>query len=733
MVDYIAPKNTEIPFKFGRLGYTSPDFNKINFEFEAGYATKDLKSAITGMDIQPDYLKSCDTQVVGYSSGTVQILKSNCIYGGYRDLQVLLQTSHYSDLKAYISTALVDMRDFNFVLRSWYRESLIDLRGITKGWLRGTSQDLPAYIREGFKSSSNLVQYLNIFQHQQEDFKQTIKGWSTGNFIDLVNAIKVSVGATSNFSEYIKATTQEIKDLNLEIYKIWQHNFEDITFVLSGWAGAELKLAIQSLHVANLPGFLRAVYFTNIRAYLYAVQPVDITAKLMGWAIKDLAVFIAKGDYQGDLPVSIYGIGSVNLPLTIDAKKGIQIIRDLNGYMTNFRVSDLSSFILGMSYSDLNFYLASSKVVVDLQCKIFPKIVFVRHNINISFLEHRDLAAAINFSCVSSAFRELPVTLVAKHKLELPCYVYGSDGSNIVNLSCFINSYDYITQDTILVNYMNINKFDTKLIVKYNNKKVYNMSTITVLGSDTKSSYANMSASIIGDFLHSDLGLSIMAYSNTHYSTTVSQRFVTLKLKNNIEDFRKYVEVVLNSYADSYYYFSGNKRAYRAVRDDHWVINIEGYKLLPLGSGFERTKVSRKYIFNLKKYDSIDMAITDIIDRVTLLRNSDLGVFIEAGQPINRDLSCSIMPKGVDGSINSRVVYKTNRVLKVSIIAGSSGNKELPTSIISVYNNDIIDLNSTITGIDYTGPTSGQINFNFEGPGDLIPESVDFVFIFGEN
>ena len=34
-----------------------------------------------------------------------------------------------------------------------------------------------------------------------------------------------------------------------------------------------------------------------------------------------------------------------------------------------------------------------------------------------------------------------------------------------------------------------------------------------------------------------------------------------------------------------------------------WVVAVEGHKLLPVGMGYEKTKVRRKYIFNLKKYE----------------------------------------------------------------------------------------------------------------------------------
>ena len=733
MPDYIPPKNTEIPFIFGKKGYAAPDFDKVPFEFESGSAIKDLKNAITGMALKTDYLKSCDTHVIGYSSGVVQTLRSNCIYGGFRDLQLLIKVSNYLDLPSYISGAIRSVSDFGFLFKSWSRELPVDVRGTINGWLRGTSKDLHGYIREGFKGQSDLNERLNIWQHQQEDFSQAIKGWSTGVIVDLVNAVKPTIQSSSDFSEYIKSTIQESEDLNLDIYKIWQHQHENVNFMLHGWVTSNLKLILQPFHIEDLPVLIRSTYVNNIGAYLYAIQPVDITASLMGWAVKDLSVYIAKGAYAGDLPANIYGINSINLSLLIDAKKGIEIIRDLNIRMTNLKVSDLELYLNVISYADLNAYLLSSRIIVDLQCMIYPKIVFVRHNVNVSFLEHRDLAAAINFSCVSSDFRELTIYLMAKHKFDLPCYIYGGDDSNIANLKCYINAADYISQDIIPVNFLKLDHPVNTTIVKYNNKVKYVIDTITVLGSGVKTSFADVSSSIIGDYMQRDLGFSIKAYSNRHYeSPTVMKRFITLKLKNNIEDFRKYVELTFNSYANSYYYFSGSKKAYRAFRNDHWVVHVEGFKFLPLGAGFEKTKVRNKYVFNLKNYESIDDAITDMIDRVTLLRSSDLGVTIAGAGMTSEDLSFSIMPNDENNNINPRRIYKTNRTLNASIIVGNSSNKDLPTFIIPTYSKGTNDLDFSITGLDYENPIDGDVDFNFEGTGDTIPDAVDFIFIFGE-
>lgn len=736
MVDFIPPESTKIPFKFDSSGYTPPDFTSVDFKFSPTLVKVALNNAINGVAVyqQPkDYLKSCNTNVVGYTSGSLQIFKSDCIYGGIRDLSVILRSINFTDIPAYIKIGTTDYIDLDLSLKGWSKEVISNITGALKGWIVEQSKDLPWYIKQGLTGQVDLVKHLKVFQHQQAYFTEIIKGWSTGVTKDLFNTVKSWQSDIIDISEYIKTTIQETSDLNTIVYKIWQHSNRDINLMLHGWQAADLQSIIQAWHTENLNGILRATYFSDVGAFLYAIQPVDIEAEVMGWAIQDLQIYIAKGQYDGDLSADIYGITSINLPFHLVGKLGIQTIKDLKGTMTNFAVEDLPVYLNTISYSDLNAYLLSSRLTADLRFEIYPKIVFVRHNINVSFLEHRDLVASINHTCVSSGFKELQFSLLAKHKYDLPCRIYGGDGSNIVDLKVLINSYEYISQNTIPVMYINLEPV-TRANIYYKQSIIYSMDTINVYSSTLNKSYNDLTYSVVGDMLHEDLSASIHPYSNKHYGSSVTQKFVTLKLKNNIEDFRKYVELTFNSYANQYYYFSGNQRAYKAFRDDHWVVRVEGHQLLPIGAGFEKTKVMRKYIFNLRHYDTIDAAIIDMIDRVTLLRNSDLEVAITSIGGVYKDLNVCVMPSDING-ISARRKYYTNRTLSGSILVTRPQDADLFAYITPTGLEAESNLTSEITGIDYENPTDGIVDFNFEGSGDIQPPSdqIDFTFIFGDN
>jgi hypothetical protein len=94
--------------------------------------------------------------------------------------------------------------------------------------------------------------------------------------------------------------------------------------------------------------------------------------------------------------------------------------------------------------------------------------------------------------------------------------------------------------------------------------------------------------------------------------------------------------------------------------DDQWVVQVKGYTLTDLPEGVDRSKVNRKYIFNLKHYSSIDEAIKDMVDRVTALKENDLGCFIKAEPKKEANLSVHI-------ASSVKRTYKSNRTLTASI------------------------------------------------------------------
>lgn len=712
------PPEYENLFNFNEdEGYLGPNFSGSR---EIGTST--LRAAITGMEFERDYLKSCEEYVVGFNQNAIQILRHNCVYGGIRDLQASISVlSHIRNLPAYLKQTYAGQIDISAVLKG-FQTSESDLSVTFKGWGQ-EDKDLPVYLKQGYTDQVDLSVYLKEFYAQQTDLGNTVKGWSTGNVIDIINTIRIWYEDSEDIPAYLKTTTQDDLDLPTIVYKIWQHQQQDLNKALHGWQEAQLQKIIQALHISDLPVLIRSTYLTNLGAMLYAIQPVDISADLFGWAVQDLGAYIVDGIYEGDLTTYINSVPPKDLGFRIYAKQGIATPRDLNIFISNLPFYDLYSSINVMQYKDLNAYLESSRVFMDLQFKIYPKYVRVKHHINISFLEHRDLAAVVNFPCFGSAFRDLGFSVVIENSRDMRFYIFGYDNSNLKDLRCSINALDYVSQDTINVKYFYGQTIQPTVTVKYDKKEpIYSFNKITLWTDTFTRSFSDLSSSIVGNYLTKDLGAYIQAYSNLHYgSENIQEKFVTLKLKNNKEDFRRYVELTFNSYANSYTYFSGGRKAYRDFRNDHWVIRVEGHELLPVGRGFEKTKVRRKYIFNLRNYESIDEAIRDMIDRVTNMKSTDLGAYIESTNDRVANLSFRLMPKRI---------YKSNRTIKNSIKGVNSYLANLPINLNASMFKGENDLLGNITGIEHVNPVNGTVNFNFSGLGDSIPDPNDADFLF---
>ena len=770
MSEYSPPKSN-ILFTFGTSGYTAPNFNDVKFQFAS--QNRNLKAEIIGSELQRDYVKECKTYILGYNEYNVQILREDCIYGGIRDLSLNVDVLFaILDLSYYIKPTIQTSKELLALLKGTVREEVI-LPSTLKGWVE-EEDDLSVYLKTGESSTEDLFKYVNIFQAQQNNLNKAIKGWSLENTFNLIKAIKATYKDTKNISKYIKSTIQQTEDLNMDIFKIWQHSEVDfyaflhgwqeedfysyikstvqqtknlITDIfkiwqhsetdfpasLHGWQVLDLSKTIQAFHIRDLPINLRATYLNNISAFLYAISPRDVKASISGFDTKNLSFHLKQVPYQGDFPSYIYGVPSINLSAYLNGKLAVEAHSDLKAKLTNFKEKNLYFRLNILNQVNLPIYLNVPRIKVDLSAFILPKVVYIRKNINVSFLENRDLAAIVNFPCFNSSFNDLLFSVTVKASGNLNAYLFGYDNSNIKDLNFSINAYDYLTSNKVELNYFN--KKDRNLYrssytdLSYIKKpEIHNMDVITLYGEEQN--YSNLLSSIYGHFVFNDLGAYIKPYSNISYDTkATSENFITLKLKNNIESFRKYVNLKLRDYAFQYYYFSGAQKAYRMDRNSHWVVRVEGYKPLPVGRGYEKVKVRKKYIFNLKNYNSIDDAITDMVDRVTLLRSSDLSASLNVDYGLvgkkERDLNFILITKSI---------FKTNRTLNLSVRPVFSRINDLSTFVNAASLSSFNNLNFNISGVDYKGSGSGLVDFNFPQAEDSPPivDDADFVFTLGD-
>lgn len=712
-------------FEFTDAGYIAPAFNAINFDFSVSVPTmSEIKATIVGMGLERDYLKSCEEYVVGFDQDNLQILRHSCIYGGIRDLLAYaLVLSNFRDLSVYIKQTYTGQYDILFRVRG-AASANENLTTAIKGQLQKVV-DLVTTLRVGYSEQIYLFEYLKGFHTQQADLLNIVKGRSVGNVIDLLNAVKSKQVDEKDIIAYLKQTLSQAVDLPTTVYKIWQHSVEGIALILHGWQELQLQKTIHAFHTSDLVVLVRSTYLTNLGAALYAIQPVDIPAGIFGWAVQDLNAYIVDVAHAGDLAFYLTAVPPADLCGIINVVRGSAVPVNLAARIINSPFYDLYAGICAISYRDLNVYLLSSREYFDLQVKIYPKYVNVKHHIIVSFLEHKDLAGVINFPCFGSAYRDLFFSLVIKNSKDINAYIYAYDYSNIKDLGCSINSVGYVTQNTINVNYLYGPRslpFSNTTFSYESKEPIYSVNKLTLWTNHLNRDVVDLELSIVGDYIIKDLGAKIVVYSNPHYySNAVKERFVTLQLKDNREVFRRYVELTFNSYVSSYTYFSGNQKAYGEYLDEHWVVRVEGYEILPVGLGFEKAKVRKKYIFNLRDYSSMDEAIKDMTNRVTSMRSTNLSACIEGTYDKVANLSCSLLP---------RRIYKSNRAISAIITARDILSIDLVINISGSVSDGEEDLGVSINGTGYIAPITGIVNFDFGNVGDFTPSSTNADFIF---
>ena len=651
-----------IDFNFIDSGYTSPDFNKISFDFGSGTRITDLQNQIVGMAFERDYLKSCKTYVVGYGQNNVQLLKQDCIYGGIRDLGVTVDAALLiGDISFYIKSTISSAMELNALVKGASSE-YTDLFVITKGRSLENPLDLPVYLKQGYSSSTDFSSYIKTFLPSAAEISSILKGWKRSESEILLEIIKGYASVYKALPSYIKPTQPSSVDLTLDIFKIWQHNDIIIPFSIHGWQEVDLIKYICAISYKNLPIYIRSTYLYDLAATMVPVPPVDISFGLYGWAVNDVNLSIAYARSPNDLEFSIKPVSSINLQIILKSFLETEAHKDLLLGIQSYYTTNLNAFLTSVPAADLSVSIFPKSATVNLGAVVYPKIVYVRTIMSISYLECLDLAASVNPSCFNSSYRDLSSRLYSIHNKNLRAAVFGTDGSNIIDLSVFINDYGYYEEETLKLSLFKGPEKTTSVKLSYSNTDLYFEKDVLTLKLPTLKVFgkSNLSAIICGKHFQKDLGVFVRAYTPRSYeASTVKKKFITLKLNHsNIEEWRRHIEITFNDYVSSYYYFDGDKKVYKEFVDDQWVVQVKGYSLSGVPVGMDRTKINRKYIFNLKRYASIDAAIKDMIDRVTALKENDLSCHIECEPKKEANLSMSIA---------SRAVYKSNRVLPVII------------------------------------------------------------------
>lgn len=616
------------------------------------------------------YLKECPTIIVGFNATVPQFLKLPCIYGGIKDIG------------SYAKATTEQSFDLTSVSRATIRV-ISDLGAITKGIYIESVVNLLGYAKQTYIQTLDLSSYLKDNIEQPLDLRTLLKGWAYKVPVDLRNVIKIWFYENEvDLPVYIKQTYEQSLDLpsylkdNIEQYL-------NLGNSLHGWQEEVLYGYIFTFESKDLPSSIASIRLANLGAYLNTVESINITSSLHGWDTLNLLKSITGVYGPYDIQSSLYAIDARNLSAYIKGFKGIKIPFNLQGIVSSYYYQDLLSNISSTNSVDLLSYLTATGGYADVGSAAYPKVISVRSYIPISLLDHKDLLGFINQGCFGSAFKNLYSSVIAQHARDLRGTAFPVREGTIVDLTSYINAANYLVQDVITIT---LSKTTSKLVnvpVRFSFKApILTYDTINI--TTGQHSYKQLSSYIKGMHFTADLSGTLTCAADTSYyvdnvrpiSHPGSTNQVVLHLTGGREDWRREVEIMFRSTAKEYFYLSRANKVVKYEDDTRWSMIITGFDRV-IDGDIDRDKVRSHYLTDLRKYVTIDAAIRDLIDRVTMYRQTDLaGNIIATGG--FKDIYSRINYTGYVGTLSG---FKT---LSNSIYGYASAYSDMSGSIQSV-------------------------------------------------
>lgn len=657
--DYTLQQMRDLIIKFYPGSYTPGTFNNVIFNWTSKVTHSDtgnISAAITAVGNGPyqdeayTYQKYCEQYIVGYSQYGVQILKGRCYYGGIRDLNAYVGVwekmvySGTKDLGAIIGCVFVE--------------------------------DLPASI--GIESPSDLQAYLNIFQTDTSDLSAFIHGFKEAYLPAYINCMRIfSLSALLtavppiDLPAYLKVWPMrqlpanvygwDQLDLLANIYSIQKGDLpatiggelaKDLGVILRGWvreATKDLGIYIRGFAYDDLPVTIRATYLKDLPAYLYSIAPVDITASIYGWDQLDLLAILVGvyGDY--DLRASITPNNNYkNLISVLKPVAGHEIITYLPAYIKGVGSGYLRACIEANPVVNLGAYLNTIGQTANLAASIIPKVIRLTNVLSVITMEHMDLSAVINPSCIWSESRDLMAYLRTIYKSELGAVIIGEKYyTGSANLSAkigYADRYSFIDRLPINVN-----------IATQSYRYIDNLSLFISIFTHQ----VNLGASITGTYLYNDLSAYIVgSYLAPHHFYNVKNKQKVSKLNHSgVVEWFEMVELSFKSIVNDYFYSSSGKSAWKINRLDRWILNISSYIPQNLKLNTKRRLHKLKYMYDLKRFDSIDEAVRYAINFVTDYPEIDLTAYIKPSGGF----------RNIQGILNVRRIERENYNLTSSI------------------------------------------------------------------
>jgi hypothetical protein len=671
---YTPPNNLNIPFKFAQTGYQPPDWNAIAFEFKSKReGLGNLRAAINVMTAEPEnyqettytYLKYCEEYVIGYSQYGVQILKGKCYYGGVRDLGTSItvwKKPVYSGVKNLIAKAKGVYSGIKDLSADMSGELAIDIQAYVNT-LQTTSYDLsaslhgyqvydlPAYIRSMRTASLaaylsavppvDLPAYLKVWPMKQ--LPGSIYGWDKLDLGGYTYAIQ-----KGDLPAVIGAIPP--KDLGL-ILRAWVRE-----------AVSNLGAYIDGLVYNDLPATVRATYLKDLPAYLGAEPAINLPGFIHGYDTIDLAA-ILNGVYGSyDLRAQITPTNNFkDLIGILKPRVATEVPHDLYAYIKGVGSSYLNAYINPTPYVNLMAYLNTSGQVADLSARIFPKKIRLTNILSVLTMEHMDLSAVINPSCIWSESRNLTGYVRVIYKSDLGAQIIGKKyAQTIANLTGTVGYAD---------TYAFIDKLPISVSIATDVYRYIDMLPIFIRVFTEET---NLTASITGTYLYGDLGASILGlYINPYHFENVKNRQKVSKLDHSgFVEWYEMVELSFKSIVEDYFYSSPGLSAWKVDRLDRWVLDVRSYIPQDLKLNTKRRLHRLKYISDIKRFSSVDEMMRYAIDFVTDYPEINLPAYVKPSGGF----------KNIQAILNVRRTTQESNNLTSSIVGTPTG-----TTVVGYY------------------------------------------------
>lgn len=560
------------------------------------------------------------------------------------------------------------------------------------------SGNISAYIR-AYYNSSNLSAYVNILM------SDSLPAYIGGEVApDLPAYLKV--WPMKQLPTNIYGWGQ--LDLSAYIYSIQQGNLPaiigiespiDLGIILRVWAREvtkDLGAYISSLQ-KDLQGIIRATYLKDLPAYLYSIKPRDISASIYGYGLVELSAYLngIYGPY--DLRASINITNNYkDLSAYLDPNTGVREPYDLSAYVRGWGAGNLGAYIYSIVCVNLSAYLNTQGYVGDLAASIYPKTIRLTSVISVITMEHLDLSAVVNPSCIWSEPKDLAAYIRCVYKSDLGATLlgkrYDTGVGNLYGKVGYADTYSFIDKLPISVNittksYRFVDKFPIYLR----------------FFADTRA----LTASIVGTYLYKNLPVSISGvYLDPHHFANVKNKQKVYKLSaSGIAEWFEMVELSFKSIVKSYYYIKivdpykvweeSNAQwvdsnlsqwvesdlgqwvdsntfswtllediVWKADRLDKWILDVSSYIPMNIKLGTKRKFHKLKYMYDLTRFSSIDEAVRHAIDFVTDYPEVDFPASIYASGGY----------RNIQGILNVRRTVQEDYDLSISVTGEDMGD-----------------------------------------------------------